>query len=220
MEETAISSAEVAEVTAKNKTIKIAAAPDWPSNAAAADGAGKPALTSLGRRTRMLGSSRSATAARPRVVENMNGIANLFPSHINKWEFIQGSSLPCETTKKIRLDARRRAGSDGPLPISLILEDSCDWGREFNSRTGTGSTSTLTVSNNVNHTEDQSVLRPHRDVTSVSVSGNRGFGRSGRQKLMHLSDASDLIARGVDGEDEDKDDREKHGSVGTVSRRS
>ena len=80
MDETAMSSAEVAEVTAKNKTTKTAAAPDLPNNAAAADGAGKPALTSWGERARMLGSSRSATAARPRVVENMNGIANLLPS--------------------------------------------------------------------------------------------------------------------------------------------
>ena len=80
MDETAMSSAEVAEVTAKNKTIRRAAAPDLPNKAAAADGAGRPALTSWGERGRMLGSSRSATAARPRVVENMNGIANLWPS--------------------------------------------------------------------------------------------------------------------------------------------
>ena len=39
--------------------------------------AGKPALTSSGRRTRMPGSSRSATTARPMVAENVNGIANL-----------------------------------------------------------------------------------------------------------------------------------------------
>ena len=77
MDETAMSSAEVAEVTAKNRTMRTAAAPDFPNKAAAADGAGKPALTSLGKRTRMLGSPRRATAARPRVVENMNGIANL-----------------------------------------------------------------------------------------------------------------------------------------------
>ena len=65
-----MSSAEVVEVTAKNKTIKTAVV---------ADGAGRPALTSLGRRTRTPGSSRSTTA-RPRVVENMNGIANLLPN--------------------------------------------------------------------------------------------------------------------------------------------
>ena len=79
IDETAMSSVEVAEVTAKNKMIRTAAAPDLPNKAAAADGAGNPALTSAGRRTRILGSSWSATAASPRVVENMNGIANLFP---------------------------------------------------------------------------------------------------------------------------------------------
>ena len=66
-----MSSAEVVEVAAKNKTIKTAVV---------ADGAGRPALTSSGRRTCMQGSSRSATAARPRVTENMNGIANLSPN--------------------------------------------------------------------------------------------------------------------------------------------
>ena len=121
-----MSSAEVAEVTAKNKTIKTAAAPDLPNNAAAADGAGKPALTSFGRRTRMSGSSRSATAARPRVVENMNGIANLLPNLISERSYALGSSLPRETAKKVRLDTGRRTGSDSPLPISLILEDGRD----------------------------------------------------------------------------------------------
>ena len=33
---------------------------------------------------------------------------------------------------------------------------------------------------------------------------------------MHLPDAPNLITRGVDGEDEDKDDRKEHRSVGTV----
>ena len=122
-----MSSAEVAEVTAKNKTIRTAAAPDLPNKAAAADGAGKPALTSMGERTRMLGSPRSATAARPRVVENINGIANLFPTLISKWKCTLESSLPCETAKEIRLDTRRRAGGDSPLPISLVLEDGRDY---------------------------------------------------------------------------------------------
>jgi len=121
-----MSSAEVAEVTAKNKTTRRAAAPDLPNNAVAAAGAGKPAFTSLGRRTRMSGSSRSAIAARPRVVDHMNGIANLFPSLINERNPTLGPGLPCETAEKVRLDAGRRAGGDGPLPISLILDDSRD----------------------------------------------------------------------------------------------
>jgi len=78
---------------------------------------------------------------------------------------------------------------------------------------GTGQTLIPTVSDNVNHTKDQSVLRPHGDVTSVGVSGDRSFSRSCRQKFVHLSDASDFVTRGVDGKDEDKYDREEHGSV-------
>ena len=33
---------------------------------------------------------------------------------------------------------------------------------------------------------------------------------------MHLANASDFITRGIDGEDEDEDDRKEHSSVGTV----
>ena len=72
----------------------------------------------------------------------------------------------------------------------------------------------LTVSNDVDDTEDQSVLGPHRDIAAVSVSRNGGLGGSGRQEFVHLSDAPDLFARGVDGEDEYEDDREEDGGVG------
>lgn len=76
--------------------------------------------------------------------------------------------------------------------------------------------STLTVSNNVNHTKDQPVLGPHRDVTSVSVSGDRGLGCGVRQEFVHLPNATDFFARGIDGEDKDEDDREEHGGVGAM----
>jgi hypothetical protein len=72
-----MSSAEVADVTAKKSRINKAAAPDLPSRAAAAAAAGKPADTSAGAKGRMSGSPRKATAARPRVVAMVNGIANL-----------------------------------------------------------------------------------------------------------------------------------------------
>jgi hypothetical protein len=74
----------------------------------------------------------------------------------------------------------------------------------------------LTISDDVDHTKNQSVLGPHCDVTSVSVPWNRSLLRRGRQEFMHLTDTSNLITRGVDGKDEDKDDREEHGSVGAV----
>jgi hypothetical protein len=77
MEDTAMSSADVAEVTAKNTMIKSAAAPDLPNKAVAAEGAGNPAETSAGVKTLMEGSPRSATAANPIVVANINGMENL-----------------------------------------------------------------------------------------------------------------------------------------------
>ena len=57
-------------MTAKKSKIKSVAAPDLPSNAAAAAGAGRPAETSSGDNTRIAGSPRKATADKPRVVEN------------------------------------------------------------------------------------------------------------------------------------------------------
>jgi len=56
IEDTAISSADVAEVTAKNRTIKSAAAPDFPNRAVATEGAGSPAEMSAGVRTFIAGS--------------------------------------------------------------------------------------------------------------------------------------------------------------------
>ena len=53
----------------------------------------------------------------------------------------------------------------------------------------------------------------------MGVSANGGLSRSGGQKFVHLADASNLVTRGVDGEDKDKDDREEHGSVGAVVQR-
>ena len=50
----------------------------------------------------------------------------------------------------------------------------------------------------------------------MSISGDRGFSRSDCQKFVHLADASNFFTRGVDGEQEDKDDHEEHGSVGAV----
>ena len=81
---------------------------------------------------------------------------------------------------------------------------------------GTGLTSKPTVSENVDHTKDQSVLGPHSDVTSVSISRDRGFSRSDRQEFVHLPDASDFFTRSVDGKDEDKYDREEYGSMGAA----
>jgi hypothetical protein len=40
--------------------------------------------------------------------------------------------------------------------------------------------------------------------------------RGGSQELVHLADASNLVARGVNSEDEDKDDRKEHCSVSAV----
>jgi hypothetical protein len=71
IELTAISSALVALVTAKKSKTSMMAAPDLPSKAAAAEGAGRPAETSEDVRFLIAGSPLSATAARPIVVANV-----------------------------------------------------------------------------------------------------------------------------------------------------
>ena len=50
----------------------------------------------------------------------------------------------------------------------------------------------------------------------MSVPGDRSFSRSERQKFVHLANASNFVTRGVDSEDEDKDDRKEHSSVGAA----
>jgi hypothetical protein len=88
-----MSSALVALVTAKKRTIRSAAAPDFPSNVAAASEAGRPSemascesgasrgikLPDSGSCDEELaaGTAEKATAESPSVVENTNGIANL-----------------------------------------------------------------------------------------------------------------------------------------------
>lgn len=74
--ETAINSALAALVTAKNRRMSIAAAPDECNSAAAAALAGKPAETSAGESSAISGCPRSATAARPRVVASVKGMEN------------------------------------------------------------------------------------------------------------------------------------------------
>lgn len=88
-----MSSALVALVTARKRTIRSAAAPDFPSNVAAASEAGRPSEiafcesgASMGIKLLDSGScdgelaagtAEKATAASPSVVENANGTANL-----------------------------------------------------------------------------------------------------------------------------------------------
>lgn len=72
-----MSSAEQALVTAKNNKMRMATAPPFPRSAAAAAEAGRPAETSAGVSTLISGVPRRATAARPSVVANVKGMANL-----------------------------------------------------------------------------------------------------------------------------------------------
>ena len=64
-------------MTAKKSKIRSMVAPAFPSSAAAAADAGRPAETSAGVRFRIEGSPVRATAARPRVVAKEKGMANL-----------------------------------------------------------------------------------------------------------------------------------------------
>lgn len=98
MEETAINSALVALVTAKNKTTSNAAPPLFPRSVAAATDAGRPADICASDSTGSsgtnplevgtwadddgAGTALSATAANPRVVANVKGMANLSASRV------------------------------------------------------------------------------------------------------------------------------------------
>jgi len=70
-------------VTAKKRRTSKAAAPDFPSKAAAAAAAGRPADTSAALKALIEGSPLSATAARPSVVAKVKGIANLSKSTLD-----------------------------------------------------------------------------------------------------------------------------------------
>lgn len=54
----------------------------------------------------------------------------------------------------------------------------------------------------------------------MSISGNRSLLSSGSQEFVHLTDAPNLVTRGVDGEDEDEDDSEEHSGMGAVLQKS
>ena len=58
-----------------------------PSRALAAAGAGRPADTSAADKVFIAGSPVRATAARPRVVDNVNGMANLTRIKIDQGQF-------------------------------------------------------------------------------------------------------------------------------------
>ena len=54
----------------------------------------------------------------------------------------------------------------------------------------------------VDDTKDQTVLRAHCEIASVSIAGDR-VGLCGvDEELVHLADASNLVRRRVDGEHE------------------
>lgn len=138
MEETAINSALVALVTAKNRRISNAAAPLFPRSVAAATDAGRPAEISafdkVGRRgmnpleaglftgDEDAGTALRATAASPRVVAIVNGMANLSVMNNRNGE-LTTRNLPRKATDEICLDRRCRPTSNCTLPVRLILEN-------------------------------------------------------------------------------------------------
>jgi hypothetical protein len=66
----------------------------------------------------------------------------------------------------------------------------------------------------VDDTEDESILRPHGEVATVSIARDRGLGSGLSEQLVHLFDATNLVRGGIDGEHEHKDDGEEDGGVG------
>ena len=66
------------------------------------------------------------------------------------------------------------------------------------------------VANDVDNAEDEAVLGAHGDVRALRVACDGLLCGGFIEQCVHGAEAADLIARGVDGEDEDEDDCEEH----------
>lgn len=76
------------------------------------------------------------------------------------------------------------------------------------------------VSDQVDHTEDDTANGAHGKVRSTSVIlYGRGGGNLGEQ-IVHSLRRTDLVGGAVDGEREDHDDDEQHCGVGVVAKKS
>lgn len=131
----------------------------------------------------MFGSLRKATAARPRVVASVKGIANLYT--LSREQCEEMCNTPSKTSKKVRLDCRPGPASNCALPISLILEDGCE------------------VANKVDNAENQAVLGSHGQVRSMCVTGNRVGDRRLGEETIHGGGASYFRACCIDAEHKD-----------------
>jgi len=108
------------------------------------------------------GTTLRAIAASPRVVEKVNGMANLSAMN-NENRGLTTGNLPRKTSDEICLDRCSRATSDCTLPVCLI--------RKKGSK----------ISNQAYDTEYEAVLGTKSQVRSTRVAWDRGNARDFRE---------------------------------------
>lgn len=104
------------------------------------------------------------------------------------------NAKPGDTAEKESFDGRCRLGCDGSLVVSLIVKDGSEVpgrGTSSMSRSGRRLLERRNLPNNVDHTEDQTVLAPHGQVTTMCISGNWVFLSSDAEHRVHLAERAD-----------------------------
>jgi hypothetical protein len=105
------------------------------------------------------------------------------------------NAKPGDTAEEESLDGRCRLGCDRSLVVGLIVED----GSEVSGKgKNPGSVDPDDVflngkvlPNDVDHTEDQTVLAPHGQVTTMCISGNWVFLSGDAEHRVHLAERAD-----------------------------
>ena len=75
------------------------------------------------------------------------------------------------------------------------------------------------VANDIDHSEDEAILRAHCEIGSMSVAGHWCLGRDIGEKLVHRRRRADLRRSGIDCEHEDENNGEKDASMCAASTR-
>jgi hypothetical protein len=77
----------------------------------------------------------------------------------------------------------------------------------------------LKLTNDIDNSKYQSILRAHRQITAMRVSSNWSLSRGLYEQLVHPSRAPDLWRRRVGGKDEGEDDGEEHSGMCIVAQK-
>ena len=100
-------------------------------------------------------------------------------------------SAPCKAAEQVCFHTAGRLARYGTLPVCLVLKD-C---RE--------------IANDIDHAENEPILRPHSYIRAMCIAGHRIIFRSRRQQFVHLRGRTNLGGSGIDSEDERENDRKQ-----------